>query len=113
MYWNARLESICGSGPESGGALSPAGAAAGCRAGELAPAFAVSAGVDDDPLLQAVVTSMNTSRGGRKLNHGGHRGTRELVPELCIVLRIASGCMVFPVIPVVKTFSSLDASSAV
>src|SRR5882757_4836990 len=109
MYWNARLESIWGSGPESGGAPSLAGAAAGSGAGTLAPVLAFSAGVDEDPLLQAVVANTNTSMGKRKLNHRGHRGPQmkslRIIPG---VFPLFNGFMVplwSSVLPVVKTFS--------
>src|SRR5258706_9019122 len=97
MNWNARLESICGSGPSSAGTEPAAGVGTVSGAAALAPLFAFSAGVDDDPLLQAVLASMNISRGARKLNHGGHRGTRgNPVRGLCMVLRMACGLMVSP-----------------
>src|SRR5258706_6982491 len=89
MYWNARLESICGSGPESDGA---AAVAVGSGAAALDVALALCAGVDEDPLLQAVVANKNISKGKRKLNHRGHRGTqRKSLPMILGVLCLCKG----------------------
>src|SRR5580765_1141240 len=93
MYWNVRLESICGSGPESGGVVSAPDEAADSGAGARTAAF--SAGVDDVPLLQATLLSTNISRGRRKLNHGRHRGTPgKAVRRLVAVPDVLSGPMV-------------------
>src|SRR6266849_2787399 len=98
MYWKVRLESICGNGPESGGVLSAPGAAADSGAGAIAAAF--SAEADDVPLLQAILPSTNIRRGRRKLNHGGHRGTRgKPVPRLVAVPDVLSGLMFSPSSP--------------
>src|SRR6266850_5107579 len=90
MYWKVRLESICGSGPGSGGD-------AGAATGSGARALAFSGGADDVPLLQAILLSMNISRGRRKLNHGGHKGTQEKpVCRPVAVPEVLSGLMVSP-----------------
>jgi len=92
MYWNVRFESICGNGPGSGGNIA---AGAGSGAAALPAAAALAAGVDDDPLLQAVLASRNISKGRRRLNHGEHGGTRG-EPVRLGVLGIFSDLMLPP-----------------
>ncbi|SRR6266851_2169130 len=99
MYWKVRLESICGNGPESDGAGSVVATGAGWGAGTAAPAEAVSDVGEDDPLLQAILPSMNISRIRRKPNHWAHEGTlgqpvRKLVVGLCVF----RGIMALPVV---------------
>jgi hypothetical protein len=63
----------------------------------LPAAAALSAGVDDDPLLHATLTSIHISSGNRRLNHGVHGDTRgEPVRELVGFLCIFSGLMLSP-----------------
>src|SRR5712671_5970264 len=99
MYWNVRLESICGSGPVSAGPDSDTGEVVECCAGGVAaPFFAAGDGAEEDPLLHAILPSMNRRSPARDVNHEEYRGRRKKSPPFP-PRPLFSNDMISPVVP--------------